>query len=103
MNMKSLHPAPSGAARWWQLCFGVIAMMAVSSPQYVWALFTTDLKTMLNATLPQIQSTFAILIVAQTFLSPFQCFLIDKFGPRLLLSAGAVITALSWLLASGVS
>ena len=72
MNMKSLHPVPTGAARWWQLCFGVIAMMAVSSPQYVWALFTTDLKTMLNATLPQIQSTFAILIVAQTFLSPFQ-------------------------------
>lgn len=78
-------------------------MMAVSSPQYVWALFTTDLKTSLNATLPQIQSTFAILIVAQTFLSPFQGFLIDKFGPRLLLSAGAVITALSWILASGVT
>jgi OFA family oxalate/formate antiporter-like MFS transporter len=103
MNMKSLHPVPTGAARWWQLCFGVIAMMAVSSPQYVWALFTTDLKTALNATLPQIQSTFAILIVAQTFLSPFQGFLIDKFGPRLLLSAGAVITALSWILASGVT
>ena len=103
MNTKLLHPVPSGAARWWQLCFGVIAMMAVSSPQYVWALFTTDLKTTLNATLPQIQSTFAILIVAQTFLSPFQGFLIDKFGPRLLLSAGAVITALSWILASGVS
>lgn len=103
MNMKSLNSAPSGAARWWQLCFGVIAMMAISSPQYVWALFTTDLKTSLGATLPQVQVTFAILIVAQTFLSPCQGFLIDKFGPRLLLSAGAVITSLSWIMASGVT
>jgi oxalate/formate antiporter len=78
-------------------------MMAISSPQYVWALFTNDLKTTLGATLPQVQVTFAILIVAQTFLSPFQGFLIDKFGPRLLLSAGALITSLSWILASGVT
>jgi len=103
MNMNSLHSAPSRGTRWWQLCFGVIAMMAISSPQYVWALFTNDLKTTLGATLPQVQVTFAILIVAQTFLSPFQGFLIDKFGPRLLLSAGAVITSLSWILASGVT
>lgn len=75
-------------------------MMAISSPQYVWALFTTDLKTSLGATLPQVQVTFAILIVAQTFLSPSQGYLVDKFGPRLLLSAGAIITALSWILAS---
>jgi oxalate/formate antiporter len=103
MNMNSLQSAPSGGTRWWQLCLGVIAMMAISSPQYVWALFTNDLKTTLGATLPQVQVTFAILIVAQTFLSPFQGFLIDKFGPRLLLSAGAVITSLSWILASGAT
>jgi oxalate/formate antiporter len=47
--------------------------------------------------------TFAILIVAQTFLSPAQGFLIDKFGPRMLLSAGAILTALSWILASYVT
>jgi MFS family permease len=50
-----------------------------------------------------VQVTFAILIVAQTFLSPFQGFLVDKFGPRLLLSAGAIITSLSWILASWVT
>jgi OFA family oxalate/formate antiporter-like MFS transporter len=86
--------------RWWQLFFGVVAMMAISSPQYVWALFTTDLTKNLGATLPEVQVTFAILIVAQTFLSPFQGYLIDKFGPRSLLSVGAILTALSWVLAS---
>lgn len=93
----------SSSTRWWQLCFGVVAMMAISSPQYVWALFTTELTTLLNASLTEVQVTFAILIVAQTFLSPFQGFLIDKFGPRMLLSAGAILTALSWVLAASAT
>lgn len=104
--MNATKPASSpaaGTSRWWQLAYGVVAMMAISSPQYVWALFTTDLSKALQATLPEVQATFAILIVAQTFLSPFQGFLIDKFGPRLLLSAGAILTALSWIFASNVT
>jgi MFS family permease len=47
-----------------------------------------------------LQITFSILIVLQTFFSPFQGFLVDKFGPRQLLSLGAVLTGLSWILAS---
>jgi OFA family oxalate/formate antiporter-like MFS transporter len=102
-RIQTTHSTSKGTNRWHQLFFGVVAMMAISSPQYVWALFTADLKTALGATLAQVQVTFAILIVAQTFLSPFQGFLVDKFGPRLLLSAGAIITSLSWILASGVT
>lgn len=106
MKPASAQPAPGRSKpinRWGQLIFGLIAMMAISSPQYVWALFTTDLTELLNATLPEIQVTFAILIVAQTFLSPLQGYLIDKFGPRTLLSAGAILTALSWILAAQVT
>jgi oxalate/formate antiporter len=95
--------APAKTTRWWQLIFGIIAMMAISSPQYVWALFTTELEHALGASLAEIQVTFAILIVAQTFLSPAQGYLIDKFGPRTLLSAGAILTSLSWILASYVT
>lgn len=102
-TMNTATPEISSSTRWWQLLFGVIAMMAISSPQYVWALFTTELTTSLNATLPEVQVTFAILIVAQTFLSPCQGFLVDKFGPRLLLSLGAILTALSWILAAHVT
>lgn len=101
MNMMNKAMVGSaGKTRWWQLFFGVMAMMAISSPQYVWALFTTELTASLQATLPEVQVTFAILIVAQTFLSPCQGFLVDRFGPRLLLSVGAILTALSWILAA---
>src|ERR1700726_1911251 len=76
--------------RWTQLALGLICMMAISSPQYVWTLFTKPLMTQLGVSLTQIQITFPIFIVLQTFLSPLQGYLIDKFGPRLLLAAGAI-------------
>ena len=89
--------------RWIQLVLALICMMAISSPQYVWALFTQPLIATLGVTLPEIQVTFSILIVLQAFLSPGQGLLVDKFGPRLLLSLGAVFTGLSWVLAARAS
>jgi oxalate/formate antiporter len=89
--------------RWFQLALGLICMMAISSPQYVWTLFTKPLGAQLGATLPQLQVTFSILIVLQTFFSPLQGWLIDKFGPKLLLATGAILVGLSWVLASNVT
>jgi OFA family oxalate/formate antiporter-like MFS transporter len=86
--------------RWIQLVLGLICMVTISSPQYVWALFTQPLTAALGASLAEIQVTFSILIVVQTFLSPPQGFLVDRFGPRVLLAAGAVLTGLSWALAA---
>jgi OFA family oxalate/formate antiporter-like MFS transporter len=86
--------------RWIQLLLGLVSMTAISSPQYVWALFTQPLTTTLGVSLAEIQVTFSILIVVQTFLSPPQGLLIDRFGPRPLLSVGAVLTGLSWVLAA---
>jgi MFS transporter, OFA family, oxalate/formate antiporter len=94
-------PAIAGVNRWWQLGWGLVCMMAISSSQYVWTLFTTPLTARLNATLAEIQVTFSVLIVLQTFLSPFQGYLVDVFGPRILLSIGAMLTGLSWVLAAG--
>ena len=89
--------------RWLQLGLGVICMMSISSSQYVWTLFTKPLGAALGGSLAEIQVTFSVLIVIQTFFSPFQGFLIEKFGPRLLLSAGAILTGASWILAAQVS
>jgi len=86
--------------RWIQLALGVLCMMAISSPQYVWALFTKPLLGQVGGSLAQLQVTFSILIVLQTFFSPFQGFLVDRFGPRLLLSLGAILTGASWVLSA---
>jgi OFA family oxalate/formate antiporter-like MFS transporter len=86
--------------RWTQLVLGLTCMMAISSPQYIWTLFTPAMGQAFGVKLSQLQITFSLLIVFQTFLSPFQGWLIERFGPRLLLSIGGALTGLSWILAS---
>jgi oxalate/formate antiporter len=88
------------ANRWVQLLLGLIAMMAISSPQYVWTLFTGPLNQKLGTTLAELQFTFSLLIILQTFFSPFQAYLVDRFGPKLLISAGAILSGGSWVLAA---
>ena len=90
-------------SKWVQLALGVICMMSISSPQYVWALFTKPIMGQLGITLTELQVTFSILIVLQTFFSPFQGYLVDKFGPRLLLSIGTILTGLSWVLSANLT
>jgi OFA family oxalate/formate antiporter-like MFS transporter len=89
--------------RWAQLVFGVIAMMAISSPQYVWTLFTAPLNQKLGTTLAEVQWTVSLLVILQTWCSPFQAYLVDRFGPRLLISVGALLAGGSWILAAGAN
>ena len=88
------------STRWFQLVLGLIAMMSISSPQYVWTLFTKPLQEGLGAPLSAIQVTFTIVIVLQTFSSPLQGYLVDKFGPRLLIAVGCLLSGLGWITAA---
>jgi OFA family oxalate/formate antiporter-like MFS transporter len=88
--------------RWLQLGLALVCMMAISSPQYVWTLMTKPLAAKLGIALPELQVTFSLLVILQTFFSPFQGKLIDRFGPRTLISIGTVMSGLSWVLASQV-
>src|SRR3974377_2264371 len=92
----------SQSNRWVQLALGVIAMMAISSPQYVWTLFTGPLNQKLGTTLAELQWTFSLLIILQTWCSPLQAYLVDRFGPRLLISAGAAMSGGGWSLSAYV-
>jgi MFS transporter, OFA family, oxalate/formate antiporter len=88
------------STRWIQLVLGLIAMMSISSPQYVWTLFTKPLQESLGATLAAVQVTFTIVIVLQTWLSPLQGYLVDRFGARLLIAAGCLLSGLGWISAA---
>ena len=100
MTVAATEQSKSQTNRWVQLLLGLVAMMAISSPQYVWTLFTGPLNQRLGTTLAEIQVTFSLLIVLQTFFSPFQAYLVDRFGPKLLISVGAIISGGSWVLSS---
>jgi OFA family oxalate/formate antiporter-like MFS transporter len=91
------------STRWVQLLLGLIAMMSISSPQYGWTFFTKSLQDTLGVQLSTLQVTFTILIVLQTFLSPLQGYLIDKFGARILIATGCLLSGLGWITAGYVT
>jgi OFA family oxalate/formate antiporter-like MFS transporter len=95
-------PTVATSTRWTQLGLGLLAMMAISSPQYVWTLFTKPLQATTGATLPALQVTFTLLIVLQTFFSPVQGYLIDRFSPRVMIALGTALSGLGWVLAARV-
>jgi oxalate/formate antiporter len=82
---------------------GFIVMMTISSPQYVWTLFTGAFQTKTGALLSDVQWTITLLIVLQTWLSPLQGFLVDRFGPKLLIATGASLSGLGWVASSYIS
>ena len=91
---------PSSNQRWLQLGLGLLVMLAISSPQYTWTLFTRPLLATTGASLPAVQVAFTLVIILQTWFSPLQGWLIDRFGPRLLITLGAALSGLGWVLTS---
>ncbi|WP_020177200.1 oxalate/formate MFS antiporter [Methyloferula stellata] len=98
--MAELEGVRASGNRWLQLVLGVITMMAISSPQYVWTLFTKPLLEVTGVSLATLQITISILIVLQTWLSPLQGALIERFGPKPLVMAGCALSGLSWILSA---
>jgi MFS transporter, OFA family, oxalate/formate antiporter len=104
MTAESAAPAARAASmRWLQLFMGFVVMMTVSSPQYVWTLFIPSFQTKTGALLSEVQWTITILIVLQTWLAPIQGLLVDRFGPKLLIAAGALLSGAGWIASSFIS
>ncbi len=82
--------------RWIILFFSVLSMVAVANLQYGWTLFVGPLQKHLNVEQALIQVTFTVFVLLETWLVPFEGWLVDKFGPRLLVMAGGVFAAIGW-------
>src|SRR5713226_7723597 len=87
----------SGTPRWPRLIACMIAMMAIANLQYAWTLFTTDITKSLNARLDQVQLTLAFFVIAQTALFPISAYLVDRFGPRLIVTLASLLVAVGWV------
>jgi MFS transporter, OFA family, oxalate/formate antiporter len=83
--------------RWVQLIAGVVAMMAIANLQYAWTLFTKPIQNHLHVSLVAVQWTFTLFIALETWLVPFEGYLVDRIGPRLMLGAGSILVAAGWV------
>ena len=84
--------------RWAQLVAGIIAMMAIANLQYAWTLFTKPIQAHLHVSLVAVQGIFSAFILVETWLVPFEGYLVDRIGPRLMLGAGSVLVGLGWIM-----
>jgi len=99
-NISAYIPADVHRKRRWQMLFGVIAMMAVSSPQYVWALFVPTIKDEMHASLAAVQITIAIFSICMCGLGPVHGFLAQRLPTRLVIALGGALAGLGWILSA---
>jgi MFS transporter, OFA family, oxalate/formate antiporter len=83
--------------RWVQLVAGIIAMMAIANLQYAWTLFTKPIQAHLHVSLVAVQWTITLFVALETWLVPFEGYLVDKIGPRFMLGVGAILVGLGWI------
>jgi len=92
---------------WVQLTIGVICMACVANLQYGWTLFVNPIDAKYHAawglgkdTIKSIQWTFTLFVAIETFLVPVEGYLVDKFGPRIVVLGGSVLVGISWVMNS---
>ncbi len=88
---------PRVVNRWLQMIAGIVAMMAIANLQYAWTLFTNPLVQNFKVTLAAVQVAFAAFIFAETWLVPFEGYLVDRLGPRVLIAIGGVLVGAGWI------
>src|SRR5213075_277809 len=79
----------SEATRWGQLIFGIICMVMIANLQYGWTLFVGPIDQKYHWGRAAIQVAFTIFVLTETWLVPIEGYLIDKFGPRIMISGSA--------------
>ena len=90
----------SEATRWGQLIFGIICMVMIANLQYGWTLFVNPIDQKFHWGRAAIQVAFTIFVLTETWLVPFEGYLIDKFGPRLMICGSGVLVAIAWVVNS---
>ena len=96
----SSRATASEATRWGQLIFGIICMVMIANLQYGWTLFVTPIDQKYHWGRAAIQVAFTIFVLTETWLVPFEGYLIDKFGPRIMISGSGVLVAIAWVINS---
>jgi OFA family oxalate/formate antiporter-like MFS transporter len=66
--------------------------------QYGWTLFVNPIDSKYHWGRAAIQVAFSIFVLTETWLVPFEGYLIDKFGPSLMVSISGALIAAAWVI-----
>ena len=82
--------------RWVRLIAAVIAMIMIANLQYAWALFVKPIMGATGWKLSEVQWGFTLYISFETWMMPLSGWFIDRFGPRIFMSAAAFFCGAGW-------
>ena len=94
------HSNASDLTRWGQLVFGIICMVMIANLQYGWTLFVGPIDEKYQWGRAAIQVAFTIFVLTETWLVPIEGYLIDRFGPRIMISGSGALVAIAWVINS---
>src|SRR5512133_3407997 len=96
----SSRATASEATRWGQLIFGIICMVMIANLQYGWTLFVNPIDQKYHWGRAAIQVAFTIFVLTETWLVPIEGWLVDRFGPKIVVLVGGVLVGIAWALNS---
>lgn len=82
--------------RWVQLGASVVAMVMIANLQYAWTMFVVPIQKATGWVLSDLQWGFTLFILFETWVMPFEGWMIDRFGPRIFLSIAGVLCGIGW-------
>src|SRR5437763_943351 len=99
-NPASERVMASEATRWGQLIFGIICMVMIANLQYGWTLFVNPIDQKYHWGRAAIQVAFTIFVLTETWLVPVEGWLVDRFGPKMVVFVGGILVGIAWALNS---
>src|SRR5262249_28036546 len=99
LTTASPHPVRSSSFvrnRWLQLAAGVIGMVAVANYQYGWKFFVEPIQKKYGWEDAEVQVAFTLFVLMETWLVPVEAYLVDRFGPFLMMLCGALLAGGGW-------
>ena len=100
MTDSRSQPGSVFANPWIQLILGIVCMAAVANMQYGWTLFVDPINAKFHWGRPAIQWAFTLFVFIETWLVPVEGYLVDRFGPRIVVIGGGILVAIAWSLNS---
>ena len=90
----------SEAYRWTQLAIGVGCMVMIANLQYGWTFFVPDIQKQFGWDRAAIQWAFTLFVLFETWLVPIEGWIVDKYGPRLVIMLAGALCAIGWVINS---
>jgi OFA family oxalate/formate antiporter-like MFS transporter len=92
--------ARPASVRWLQLVAGIICMVMIANLQYGWTLFVSPIDQKYHWGRAAIQVAFTIFVLTETWLVPVEGWLVDRFGPKIVVLVGGILVGIAWALNS---